>query len=87
MEAFYEMTWKEFLLKSYAYQRMAKTKWRHSRLIAYQATIAPHLNPKFIPKSVEKFLPLGDKAKEASVSEETRARFLEQVKEYYANKK
>lgn len=80
------MSWREFVLKSFAYHRMQKEKWQHTRFIAFRSTLAPHLNPKFIPKSIEQFLPLGDEQK-LSISEEARANFLEQTRIYYENKK
>ncbi|HZK19084.1 MAG TPA: hypothetical protein VFC68_00010 [Treponemataceae bacterium] len=79
------MTWKEFLLKSYAYKRMSVQKWQHTRFIAYRATIAPYLNPKFIPKTINKFMPL-DNVRESEVSDETKDHFKEHFRKYLEQK-
>ena len=76
------MTWKEFLLKSYAYKRMSIEKWHHTRFIAYRSTIAPHLNPKFIPKTIDLFMPLDGQQAQQSISEEAEQGFIEHYKKY-----
>lgn len=79
------MSWKEYVLKSFAYHRMQKDKWQHTRFIAYRTTIAPYLNPKFIPKNIEQFMPLGEKIQ--SISDTARKNFLEASRKYYENKR
>ena len=59
LEEFYEMPWCEFLIKSYAYNRMQKEKLRHTRLIAYSSQIGSHLDPKKLPRSIDQFMQIG----------------------------
>ena len=59
LEEFYEMPWCEFLIKSYAYNRMQEEKLRHTRLIAYSAQIGSHLDPKKLPRSIDQFMRIG----------------------------
>ena len=76
------MSWDEYVLKSYAYNRMQLDKWEHTRFIAYKATLAPHLNHKFIPKSIEKFFPLKRKINQIDVSDESKKVYIEHYKKY-----
>ena len=59
LEEFYEMPWCEFLIKSYAYNRMQEEKLRHTRLIAFNARIGSHLDPKTLPRSIDQFMRIG----------------------------
>ena len=59
LEEFYEMPWCEFLIKSYAYNRMQEEKLRHTRLVAYSAQIGSHLDPKKLPRSIDQFMRIG----------------------------
>ena len=59
LEEFYEMPWCEFLIKSYAYNRMQEEKLRHTRLVAYSAQIGSHLDPKKLPRSIDQFMKIG----------------------------
>ena len=59
LEEFYEMPWCEFLIKSYAYNRMQEEKLRHTRLVAYSAQIGSHLYPKKLPRSIDQFMKIG----------------------------
>jgi len=81
------MTWREFLLKSFAHKRMEEEKLQHMRFIAYKTTLAPHLNPKYLPKSIQQFFPIGNEIQISNVSEESKQMFLEKARIYYANKK
>ena len=67
------MSWYEYLLKCYAYNRIDKERWRRARMIAYNARIGSHLNPKdpkSVPRSEEAFLPLGDRQQVDRASKE-----------------
>ena len=64
---------------------MQKDKWQRTRFLAYRTTIAPYLDPKFIPKTIEQFMPLGDKVQ--SISDTARKNFLEASRKYYENKR
>ena len=61
-------------------------KWQHTRFIAYRSTIAPHLDPKFIPKTIEQFMPLSNNIRESSVSEDAEQNFIEHYKQYLIEK-
>lgn len=68
-EEFYDMPFCEFLIKSFAYERMQKERLRHTRLIAYSAQIGSHLDPKSLPKTLEKFMPIdGEETKMIDMS-------------------
>ena len=85
LEEFYDMPFCEFLIKSYAFNRMQNERLRHTRLIAFSAQIGSHLDPKKMPKSIEQFMPIGSERKKKSkskVSDEMRAIFDQRMKEY-----
>ena len=73
LEEFYEMPWCEFLIKSYAYNRMQEEKLRHTRLIAYSAQIGSHLDPKKLPRSIDQFMRIG--SEKNSVKSNKNAKF------------
>lgn len=52
------MTWAEFRIRQFAYRRIEKSEWYKVREIAYNALIAPSYDPKKLPKTREKFMPL-----------------------------
>ena len=57
------MSWNEYLIKCFAWGRMEKEKWRHTRLIAYEARIGSHLDPKGLPKTIDSYMQLDTKKK------------------------
>ena len=69
LEEFYEMPWCEFLIKSYAYNRMQEEKLRHTRLVAYSAQIGSHLDPKKLPRSIDQFMKIGSENNTAKNSD------------------
>ena len=81
MEEFYDMPWCEYLIKCQAWQRIEKEKWRHTRLIAFESKIGSHLNPKSLPRTIEKYLPLDGKRKR-KISNETRELYERRMAEY-----
>lgn len=81
MEEFYDMPWCEYLIKCQAWQRIEKEKWRHTRLIAFESRIGSHLNPKSLPRTIEKYLPLDGKRKR-KVSNEIRELYERRMAEY-----
>ena len=85
MEDFYNMPWCEYLIKCQAWQRMEKEKWRHTRLIAFESKIGAHLNPKSLPRSIEKYMPLSDK-KKPQISSEVKELFAQRMAEYNEKK-
>ena len=58
MSYVYSMTWAEFLIRQHAYHRIEKNEWYKIREIAYASLIGSHIDPKKLPKSKEKFIPL-----------------------------
>lgn len=54
----YDMTWAEFCIRQHAYHRIEKAEWYKVREIAYASLIGSHMNPKKLPKSKDKFIPL-----------------------------
>jgi len=63
LEEFYDMTWREFLLKSFAHKRMEEEKLQHMRFIAYKTTLALILIPNTYQKAFSNFFQLGMKFK------------------------
>jgi hypothetical protein len=57
------MTWSEFCIRLFAYQRLDKKEWYKVRLIAYQIYVSNWQNPKKKPVSIEKFMSLETKKK------------------------
>jgi hypothetical protein len=76
------MSWAEFLIRLFAYKRQELKEWEKVRFISYSATKAPHLDPKKLPKTIEKFLPLGGKKEVTKVDEGMKQRFLEATRKY-----
>lgn len=63
LEEFWLMPWCEYLIKCYAWRRMDTNEWRRARMIAFNARIGSHLDPKRLPKTEHDFLPLDDSMK------------------------
>lgn len=77
------MTWAEFQIRLFAYNRMEKKHWLKIREIAWSATIAPHLNHKKIPKSKEAFMPLeSTNTSKSGVSQAQKEAFLAAYQQY-----
>ena len=87
LEEFYEMPWCEFLIKSYAYNRMQEEKLRHTRLIAYSAQIGSHLDPKKLPRSIDQFMQIGseknaNKSNKNVIFDDMKELFKKRMQEY-----
>ena len=87
LEEFYEMAWCEFLIKSYAYNRMQEEKLRHTRLIAYSAQIGSHLDPKKLPRSIDQFMRIGsekdvEKSNKSPIFDDMKELFRKRMNEY-----
>ena len=78
LEYVYDMTWAEFKMREFAYDRKQEKDWFKIRELAYASIIGPHLDPKKVP-SKERFMPLG---KKPGISEKMRERMKEAIKEY-----
>ena len=84
LEYVYDMTWAEFQLRAFAYRRMQENKELLTREIAWNSLLAPHYNPKKLPKSKEKFWQIGRKEK---VSDERMKEAIKKAQEEYFKKK
>jgi len=76
------MTYAEFQIRFFAYNSVQKKEWEKIRFIAYHALVAPYQDHKKLPKSLEKFLPLGSNKPSKGITEEVKQRFLEEYKKY-----
>lgn len=52
------MTFAEFLIRSYAYNRAEKNDWYKVREIAWNSLIGFHVDTKKLPKTKERFMSL-----------------------------
>ena len=83
LEYVYDMTWAEFRIRQFAYNRKQKRDWFKIREVAFASIIGPHLDPKKLP-SKERFMPLSDKSE---VNEAMKERMMKVVKIYKDKKK
>lgn len=82
------MTFAEFQIRLFAYKRMELREWEKVRQIAWSAFIAPHQDPKKLPKSIDKFMNLGGSNNtNKGVGIEQKENFLKAYKEYLNQKK
>lgn len=73
----YDMTWAEFQIRLFAYKRQDLYKWQMLREMMWTSYIAPHQDPKKMPKRKENFLPLiSDKKQIGVVSQEHKDNFI-----------
>ena len=63
-----EMSWCEFLIRQYAYNREQRRQWTHTREVSYASLIGPHLDPKTIP-SKENFINLNEPSKKQGLTD------------------
>lgn len=82
----YKMSWREFQLRSIGFQRKEKNDWLKVREIAYNSLIGSHLDPKKIPKSKERYMPL-DGNSEKKVSDKQKEMFMNAFKNYLNERK
>lgn len=82
----YDMTFAEFQIRLFAYKRMEMREWEKVRQIAWSAFIAPHQDPKKLPKTIDKFMNLGGEKIRKGVSDEQKENFLKAYKEYLNQK-
>lgn len=77
------MSYAEFLIRFYAYERVQLREWEKIRFSAYHSLIAPYQDYKKLPKTLNKFLPLSiDKNHTQELDNEMKQRFLEEYKNY-----
>lgn len=81
------MTFAEFQIRLFAYKRIELREWEKVRQIAWSAFIAPHQDPKKLPKSIDRFMNLGSSNKRKEIGTEQKENFLLAYKEYLNQKK
>lgn len=81
------MTFAEFQIRLFAYKRMELREWEKVRQIAWSAFIAPHQDPKKLPKSIDRFMNLHSNEIKKGVSNDQKENFLKAYKEYLNQKK
>ena len=67
---------------------MNKEQWRMARMIAYNARIGSHLNPKdpkSIPRTEELFLPIDGQSQRKRASKEAMEQLKKEQDEFYRN--
>ena len=77
------MTWAEFQIRVFAYKRIDLYNWIKLRELMWTSYIAPHQDPKKMPKRKEKFLPLDiDNKTTNGVSQFQKDTFLKEFEKY-----
>lgn len=74
-----DMSWAEFRLRLFAYKRIEKNRLYELREVMWTTLIAPHYNPKKLPKTRESFMPL---EKKKNISEEAKKAFFKAREDY-----
>jgi len=80
------MSWAEFRIRLFSYNRQEKNDWYKVREVCYQIYVSNWQNPKKKPISKERYLPLNSNPKRGGFTDAQLKRILE-VKEVYNNKK
>lgn len=62
------MTWAEFQIKAFAYNRMQDREDLRAREIAWASLVGSHINPKKLPKNKERFWSIGKKTSNVTES-------------------
>jgi hypothetical protein len=82
------MSFAEFQIRLFAYQRVQEREWDKVRFVAYYSMVGFHMDPKRMPKSLNAFMKLGiDSRKQTKVSDELKTRFMEEMAKYIENSK
>ena len=79
------MTWAEFQIRLFAFRRIEKSNWEKLRMLMYNNTIASHLDPKKIPKTIDKFMNLNGSEKPTITDHQKQ--LIEQIKKQYNERK
>lgn len=79
------MTWAEFCIRLFAYKRIDKNNWFKLRELMWVSLIGSHINPKKLPRSKERFMPLEPK-KEIHITDDMRQRMYQATIEYNKQK-
>ena len=76
------MTFAEFQIRLFSYERVQLREWEKTRFIGWCAWVGSHQDPKKMPKTIEKFLPLDVNKQKKGVSDEMKQLFLEETEKY-----
>lgn len=77
------MTWAEFQIRLFAYNRMEKLSWYKIRELAWCSVTGSHLDPKKMPKTKEQFWNLdNDSQSKSRVSPAQKEAFLTAMAQY-----
>ena len=77
------MSFAEFQIRLFAWKRTEDREWEKVRFVAWNALTGFHHDPRKLPKSIIKFLPLGsDKKTNTSLSEVQTNALMDAMAEY-----
>jgi hypothetical protein len=77
------MSFAEFQIRLFAWERLEARAWDKVRFIAWFAMKGSHLDPKSMPKTITQFMKLSIDGKAASiVSEAQKLRYLDEMSKY-----
>jgi hypothetical protein len=79
------MSWREFQLRAYGYERSQTRELQKTRLVAYSAKF-PAFGASKIP-SIERFMPIDGEKINKSVSDSQKQAFLKAFEKYQKQKK
>lgn len=82
-----QMTYAEFVIRSFSYHKSQQEDWAKFRKVAYMALLGSHYDHKKIPKTEKQFFPLplvdGGNIRKSVINPELVAKFMQQSKDYY----
>lgn len=84
LQSVYRMTWREFQLRAYAYERAERRDLQKVRTLAYSSKF-PAFGAKTIP-SIEKFMPIDGEKIRSGVSDNQKQAFLKAFEKYQKQK-
>lgn len=77
------MTWAEFQLRLFSYNRQCEREDRNFREVAFNAMWSFNADPKKLPKTKEKYWQIGrEKVQKSKLTEKQRIAFLKATEEY-----
>ncbi len=79
------MTWAEFQIRGFAYRRMQEKEETLTRVIAWNALVGSHSDPKKLPKTIDKFWSIGNK--NSSTTDKMKEAMEKARGEYFKKKK
>jgi hypothetical protein len=79
------MTWAEFQIRLFAYNRIQKRIDFRFREVAYASLTGSHSDPKRLPKTIEKFWSLDGKKQAVGLNEIQKKAILKAQEQYLKN--